>query len=243
MAHICFDHDREYPLRPVLMLSEPGSSDSPLADLLRARRSRRHFGGEAISLPDVSFLLDCGNGETSREMIDPGGGQPPVAISLRSIPSGGALHPTRIFAVVLKNGDLTAGVYHFDVPRRLLEIVKHLAEPDIRRLFEAFPIHPQVVDLEGAAAMFFITSKFWRSRAKYGPRGYRYCLHEAGAACQNLALAATALELPHVVLGGFYDDEVHTFLGIDGVDHAVITSVAVGTPTPGPERRPSNAEC
>jgi SagB-type dehydrogenase family enzyme len=138
---------------------------------------------------------------------------------------------------MLKPGDLAAGIYHFDVPSRSLETVKTLAEPDTRALFAAFPIHPEVVRLDRAAAVFFISSKFWRSRAKYGPRGYRYCLQEAGAASQNLSLAATTLGLPHVVLGGFYDDEVHTFLEIDGIDHAVITCVAVGTPSPRPEAR------
>ena len=98
------------------------------------------------------------------------------------------------------------------------------------RLIHAFPIHPAVVDLTSASTIFFITAKFWRSRAKYGPRGYRYCLQEAGSACQNLCLAAVALGLGQVVLGGFYDDEVHQCLEIDGVDHGVITTVAVGNP-------------
>ena len=51
-----------------------------------------------------------------------------------------------------------------------------------------------------------------------------------GTASQNLSLTAVALGLAHVVLGGFYDDEVHAILEIDGVDHAVVTSVVVGTP-------------
>ncbi|MGH7226203.1 MAG: SagB/ThcOx family dehydrogenase, partial [Gemmataceae bacterium] len=110
-----------------------------------------------------------------------------------------------------------------------------LSPSDLEALFAAFPIHPEVVDLAPAAAIFFITTKFWRSRAKYGPRGYRYCLQEAGSACQNLSLAAASLDLAHVVLGGFYDDEVHSCLEIDGVDHAVITTVAVGTAPPHPE--------
>ena len=106
----------------------------------------------------------------------------------------------------------------------------------------AFPVHPLVVGLGSAAALFFITSKFWRSRAKYGPRGYRYCLQEAGSACQNLCLAAVAFGLAHVVLGGFYDDEVHERLEIDGVDHAVITIIAVGAPTVQPKTGTTHVE-
>ena len=42
-------------------------------------------------------------------------------------------------------------------------------------------------------------------------------------------MTAVALDLAHVVVGGFYDDEVHACMGIDGIDHAVITTVAVGS--------------
>ena len=105
----------------------------------------------------------------------------------------------------------------------------------------AFPIHPDVVNLAQASGIVFITTKFWRARAKYGPRGYRYCLQEAGAASQNLSLTAVALGLAHIVLGGFYDDEVHAVLEIDGVDHAVVTAVAVGTSPPTRELDMPNA--
>ena len=232
MFPVQFNQDREYPLCPTVLLPQPLVPNRSFADVLQARRSCRDFGESPLDLPDLSFLLSCALGETDRATASGDDEQLPVAISLRSIPSGGALHPTRIFSAVLKGGDLALGIYHFDVSGRSLEMVRSLTKPDIQTLYAAFPIHPQVIDLERAAAVFFISSKFWRSRAKYGPRGYRYCLQEAGAACQNLALAATALGLPHVVLGGFYDDDVHAFLGIDGVDHAVITSVAVGTPPP-----------
>ena len=126
---------------------------------------------------------------------------------------------------------IARGVYHYDVPEHSLEFIKPLGSVQPELLFARFPNHPAEVALRRASVIFFISSNFWRARAKYGPRGYRYCLQEAGCACQNLSLMAVALGLAHVVLGGFYDDEVHAYLGLDGVDHAVITAVAVGTST------------
>jgi nitroreductase len=67
-------------------------------------------------------------------------------------------------------------------------------------------------------------------------------LQEAGSACQNLCLAAVAFDLAHVVLGGFYDDELHQRLEIDGVDHGVITTIAVGAPAAQPKTELTHVE-
>lgn len=229
MFPIEYTHERDYPLQPRIPLPEAAIPDRPFSDLIRSRRSCRSFGGSALTLRELSALLFGATGETGRL---PAGSQDGrlIEVSLRSIPSGGALHPTRVYVAVLLRGELDPGVYHFDVQEHALEFVRPLLGPDIKTLFAAFPIHPDPVNLAQASGIFFITTQFWRARAKYGPRGYRYCVQEAGAACQNLSLTAVALGLAHVVLGGFYDDEVHAALEIDGIDHAVITSVALGTP-------------
>jgi SagB-type dehydrogenase family enzyme len=229
MHSVQYAQDREYPLQPWIRLPEPTVPDGPFSELVRRRRSTRDFELRPLALAELSALLFCAVGETGRLTTGFDHGRP-IEASLRSIPSGGALHPTRVFAAILQPGDLATGVYHYDAPEHSLEFVKSLPGSEVEALFTAFPIHPYVVDLSLASALFFVTTKFWRTRAKYGPRGYRYCLQEAGAACQNLSLGAVALGLAHVVLGGFYDDEVHDRLEIDGVDHAVVTAIAVGAP-------------
>ena len=228
MQSIQHTHDRDYPLHPLIRLPAPAIPDRLFGELLRERRSCRTFGGDALSLPQLSTLLFGGNGETGR-LTTCLEDENPIEASLRSLPSAGALHPTDVFVVALREGELARGLYHYDVQEHALEVVKEWSDTEIGALFRAFPIHPQPVNLAGASVILFMASRFWRPRAKYGPRGYRYCLQEAGAACQNLCLTATALGLPHVVLGGFYDDEVHKVLEMDGVDQAVITSIGVGT--------------
>ena len=242
MYSVEYTKEREYPLQPCIQLPEPKIPDCSFSDLVRRRRSARHFDARPLSLAELSGLLSCALGETGRLFTGIAEDDGPVEVSLRSIPSGGALHPTHVFAAVLHPGDLAAGLYHYDSSAHELECVKPLPGSETEALFAAFPVHPYVVDLTPAAALFFITSKFWRSRAKYGPRGYRYCLQEAGSACQNLCLAAVAFDLTHVVLGGFYDDEVHRRLEIDGVDHGVITAVAVGAPAVQPKMEPAHVE-
>ena len=242
MYSVEYTKDREYPLQARTQLPEPKIPARSFSKLIRRRRSARNFDARPLSIAQLSALLFCALGETGRLFTGVEEDGSPVEASLRSIPSGGALHPTHVFAAVLQPGDLATGLYHYDAPTHELERVKLLPGSEIEALLAAFPIHPFVVDLASAAALFLITSKFWRSRAKYGPRGYRYCLQEAGSACQNLCLAAVAFDLAHVVLGGFYDDEVHERLEIDGVDHAVITTIAVGAPAAEPKTEPTHVE-
>ena len=69
---------------------------------------------------------------------------------------------------------------------------------------------------------------FWRSRFKYGARAYRFTLLEAGHVGQNLLLAATALGLASVPIGGFFDREVDAFLGVDGLHEASLYLFPLG---------------
>jgi SagB-type dehydrogenase family enzyme len=218
--------NREYPLAPICNLPEINPKSSALHLLLSRRRSQRRFGGGMLHNSQISSLFFAASGETGRMEST---GEDAVVASLRSIPSAGALHPTNVFAALLRPAAFDPAIYHYDAPEHGLEQLGPINERDLARLLEAFPIHPAVVDLASASAIFFITSTFWRLRAKYGPRGYRYCLFEAGCACQNLSLMAVELGLAHVVLGGFYDDAVHEFLEVDGVDQAAIAAIAVGS--------------
>lgn len=52
----------------------------------------------------------------------------------------------------------------------------------------------------------------------------------AGHLVQNALLAATALGLSHLPIGGFYDDEVAAVIGVDGVNEAPLYLMSVGVP-------------
>ena len=64
-------------------LPAPESGSSPLEELLAARRSRRAFGGEGISLGHLSRLLFAAQGVTGES-----GG-----VQLQTAASAGALYP------------------------------------------------------------------------------------------------------------------------------------------------------
>jgi SagB-type dehydrogenase family enzyme len=80
----------------------------------------------------------------------------------------------------------------------------------------------------GANGIVLIAADFGPTLAKYGPRGYRYLLLEAGHVGQNLCLAATERELGSLCVGGFSDTSVNALLGIDGCRQGVLYAVALG---------------
>ena len=63
---------------------------------------------------------------------------------------------------------------------------------------------------------------------RYGPRGYRYLHLDAGHACQNLYLAAQAVDCGACAIAAFDDDKVNGLLGIDGEEQFAIYLAAVG---------------
>jgi len=52
---------------------------------------------------------------------------------------------------------------------------------------------------------------------------------DAGHICQNMLLAAEALELGACPVAAFYDDECNKLLGLDGEEESVVYLAGVGT--------------
>jgi SagB-type dehydrogenase family enzyme len=76
--------------------------------------------------------------------------------------------------------------------------------------------------------ILFLTAVFERSTFKYGARGYRFVLLEAGHVAQNINLVATALGMGCVNLGGYYDRRIDDLLNLDGVTHSTVYMIALG---------------
>lgn len=74
-----------------------------------------------------------------------------------------------------------------------------------------------------------------RACAMFGPRGYRFVHHEAGALGQRLYLTAEAFGFRGTGIGAFYDDHVHAWLGLDPRGpQQVVYHFAVGDPVADP---------
>jgi len=69
---------------------------------------------------------------------------------------------------------------------------------------------------------------FLRTQAKYGPRGYRYILLEAGHVGQNICLRAMELGLESLCMGGFLDSALNNLLALKPKEEGVVYTVAAG---------------
>ncbi|HSP73132.1 MAG TPA: SagB/ThcOx family dehydrogenase, partial [Gaiellaceae bacterium] len=109
----------------------------------------------------------------------------------RTVPSGGALYPLELYAVCASVEGAPRGLLHYDPFAHRLE---QLTTGDALADLAAALVDP--APLEQAALALVVTAVLWRTRFKYGARGYRFALVEAGHVAQNVLLAAAALRLP-----------------------------------------------
>lgn len=189
---------------PSIELGAPSPPDASLWSAIAERRSEHAFTGAPLGVDALSTLLLAGYGRGA-------------------VPSGGALYPLEVYVIACRVTGLPEGVLHLDPERRVLEV---LLERDVsEELGAAMPL-PEV--LADACAVVFVTAVFWRTRFKYGLRGYRFALLEAGHVMQNVLLAATVLGVTAFPLGGFYDAAVEELLGVDGLDESVLYGAVLG---------------
>lgn len=198
-----------------------------LADVLAQRRSARAFRDEPLDLAALGSLLHAAVGITRTEAIAPPG-EEPFPQHLRAAPSGGALYPLELYVAALAVRDLPAGVYHLNVRDRALEQVARAEPAPLRARVRSILCEAEMA--RSCAAVVFFSAVFRRTLSKYGSRGYRYTLIEAGHVAQNLCLAATALGLGACATCGYMDDPAHRLLELDGITEAVLYSAVIGLP-------------
>ncbi len=234
---------KEYPnCEEILLCKGWPPSDLSFEDIVINRRSTRLFSGESITLEQLSKLLYFTYGITfSFKAFGQHGGffhAPdytigPKAIdtlneydgyqSFRAAASGGALYPLEIYLCVNAVDNLEKGLYHYNVRKHSLE---KLRKGDLNREYSELVFNE---DWQSDASVHFIfTAIMDRTRFKYLERGYRFINIDLGHAVENLYLTATACGLGCVAIGGFFDNEVNDFLGIDGQNETTMLLANIG---------------
>jgi SagB-type dehydrogenase family enzyme len=145
---------------------------------------------------------------------------------LRTAPSAGALYPLDVYVAVRKVEGVPQGLHHYDPDRHALA---ELLLGDPASHLAAVLIDPAHVH---AAVWVILAASFQRSRVKYGLRAFRFVLLEAGHIAQNVLLAAAALNLTALPIGGFFDSRLDAFLMLDGLNESALYLIAVGSAAP-----------
>ena len=168
------------------------------------------------NLETLSRLCYYAYGPTAQQAL------PDTTLTLRAAPSAGALYPAELYVALRGVTGAHNGVYHYAPGEHALE---RLRPADwIAWLAEAAADLPAVAE---ADAVFAISSLWWRTAWKYGPRAYRYCLQDCGHLAGNVALVTAALGYTATVVYHFLDEPVNRLLGLTSAQEAVQILVAV----------------
>jgi len=179
---------------------------------IHQRRTNRSFHSKALTLKQLSQLLWAAQGIT-----EPGGFK-------RAAPSAGALYPMDIYGAVGGGciETLNPGVYLYDPGNHYFSLIQ---EGDSRRDIAMASLGQ--VWMSYAPITFVITAEYSRIMGKYGQRGVRYAMIEAGHIGQNIFLQSQALGLEAGIVGAFADQKVIQVMGIKGT-HEPLLLMPVG---------------
>jgi SagB-type dehydrogenase family enzyme len=202
----------------LISLPKPAAGQLPPVDLVKLfeqRRTIRNYSDQALSLAELAFLLWSSQG-VKRVSTRPS--------TLRIVPSAGARHAFETFILCNRVEGLRPGLYRYAaIEHALLEA--NLG-PEIREQLTA-ACHDQNQVRTSAATFAWVAVRermYWR----YGERGYRYLHLDAGHACQNLYLAAEAIQCGVCAIAAYDDEQTNAALGVDGVEQFTIYLASVG---------------
>ncbi|WP_374339582.1 SagB/ThcOx family dehydrogenase [Leeia sp.] len=212
---IAIDAAQAYrPYRPIhvqgsLLLPKAASR---LESVWSRRRSQRHFKDKPLSAQQLSSLL-------RPFRVGPDG--------RHALPSGGGKYPLQLYVALL---NVTLAASHtgqlawYDPEQHGL--VPLGAAPDWAQL-------ACIIGVDWAqppAVMFFLIARSDSLTAKYGERGGRFMLLEAGAHMLALDMEAASQKLGGVPIGAFMDDSVLQLLNLSARQHQAVLCYACGHP-------------
>jgi SagB-type dehydrogenase family enzyme len=171
---------------------------TPLDRALASRRSARKLSTAPLSDRELGHLLWFAHGAMES------GGRGPV-------PSAGGLQALELYLV--RFGD---GAFHYD---RAKHALTRLGDAKERADWRARV--PSLDLVEGGSLLWVIAGDVERVEPKYGARGLRFLLLEAGHLMQNLCLLSASLKRTTVPLGAFFEKDVAAALGLEKTDLAL----------------------
>lgn len=196
-----------------MKLPEPRTDgDVSLEKCIKGRRTIRDFIPMELTLKQLSQILWAAQGITEDNGFK------------RAAPSGGALYPMDIYAVIGKDGvkGLNEGVYHYEPGTHG---VSRISDGDRRGSVAKAALSQKW--MAKAPVNILITAEYGRICSKYGKRGIRYAMIEAGNVGQNIFLQSGALGLSAGIVGAFHDKDLIEAVNIPK-DHQPLLIMPVG---------------
>lgn len=193
-----------------------------LTDAIHQRRSRRLFTGSDLTFGELSYLLWATQGVQG--FIRDG------LVTLRTVPSGGGMHPFETYIAVHHVNGLKPGLYRYLAIEHQLLPIESEASALPERLTDACNGQSYV----GKASVVFIWSaRPGRTEWRYGDDSLKDLLMSVGHICQNLYLACEAIGAGTCATVAYQQDPLDDILGLDGDEEIALYVAPVGRASPG----------
>jgi SagB-type dehydrogenase family enzyme len=195
------------------------SGTAPIIDVIARRASRRKYTDEALTLEELSFLLWATQGVRKAATKDGG-----ILRTYRTVPSAGARHPLETYIVVNRVEGLDCGLYRYlPVEHKLLlerkedNLAEKVAHASLEQKF-----------IGRGAVIFVWTAIPYRAEWRYSIVAHKMIAQDSGHLCQNLYLAAEAIDAGACAIAAYYQKPMDNLIGVDGEDEFVIYLSPVG---------------
>jgi SagB-type dehydrogenase family enzyme len=203
---------KRYPGDPIKFpASLPNSSAVSLSRVVRLEKYNEPKS-RSVAFSDLGTVLFCAAGMIG-EKTWPGQG----SFIRRTVPSGGARHPTEIYIANLGIPEIPVGVYHYNVEHHGLDKLEKLdslselqtkIENAISDIRDRVRFRPQ--------AVLILTSMLERSMWRYrDSRSYRVILIDVGHVMMNFRCCCESLGLSYFCGHGFIDSEITDIFNIE----------------------------
>lgn len=192
---------RAHSTRDGVNSSRPQGRASTTLSLLSQRRSMSVVNPGSRAAVDLEFLAD---------FVRIGYGS--VGSGRRTVPSAGNLQSLLLYAIHRRSNSDDFEIAGYDDVGDRFEHLSSLPGDVITRWFLPDPFVAEVLTAGGGIVA--VCTDLRRVAEKYGPRGFRYALLEAGATMQNLYLLAAERSVGIRAFGGFFDRRVASDLDL-----------------------------
>lgn len=196
----------EYPDAPQAL----PQARSQINKIARKRSSNRKFSGKQLSLKELGQILSSFYAWNGLEH--------------RAYPSAGATYVTEVFCIAFNVEGYSGKTIYYD-PEKHGAVVISNAAPSWKDASQSLNMN-----VDGEPNLLLIIATFpKRATDKYGDRGGRFALLEAGAAMQQLSLQiAGSSKLKGVAVGGMLDEVWKKHLKLQYTDAYITLGYLVG---------------
>ncbi|MDH5229870.1 MAG: SagB family peptide dehydrogenase [Gammaproteobacteria bacterium] len=220
----------------LIELPKPSNLKTSLSATIKARRSKRSYSGQRMSLKELATLLHHAQGITGEQDVAHFDATVTLGkkntVQTRAAPSGGGLYPIDLYFLAMNVADLTPGVYRYSPYYHAVALVKNL-EAEINNDETKAKLIEQLGHFEGwqvnkCNLFFMYVYRLLVNSRKYADSGLAFGLIEVGCTSQNVHLASTAMLLASCDAGSYSKSGIEKLIGIDGLTEHLVHFTIIG---------------